>query len=96
MNTPQGVYDFLLQYINSHGGPWNNWYVGIATNPEQRLFGDHNVQRTGAWAYDYTETEEGARAVEKALLTLGLDGGIGGGITPKAVYVYKKSLITRE
>ena len=97
MKTPQELYDWLLEYINQRGGVYNEWYAGIATAPRDRLFSDHNVNEdTGAWAYDFVATDEGARAVEKALLELGCDGGGGGGSdTTRAVYVYFKTSGTR-
>lgn len=97
MATAQVVYDFLVEYINKNGGVSRNWYAGIATDVEQRLFSDHNVDKQyGKWAHHTTDTENEARTVEKALLDLGCDGGSGGGDRPKTVYVYWKTPNTRE
>ena len=37
--------------VQNNGGVYSNWYVGIASDIEQRLFGDHNVDKEkGQWA----------------------------------------------
>lgn len=61
------------------------------------VFSDHGVDKNqGQWAHHTTDTEDEARVVEKALFDLGCDGGTGGGDRPKTVYVYWKTVNTRE
>lgn len=81
------------------GGRYSDWYVGIASNPRQRLFNDHNVQENGyGWIFREAFNPESARDVEAHFTdTLGADGDTGGGDnTTKFVYAYKKSSYTRE
>ena len=92
ISTNQQLITAIEQYILNNGGLFRNWYVGIASNPDQRLFNDHNViQNGGAWIYDWAATEQDARQVEKYLLdTHGTKGGTGGGDhTTRAVYAYR-------
>jgi len=71
-----------FQYRNS------DWYVGIATDPRDRLFNDHNVdEQNGIWIYDLATSAAVARTVEQAYLDTGHDGGAGGG-DERSVYVY--------
>jgi hypothetical protein len=44
--TPQAaqtVYDEIVAHMNKQGGTYFSWYVGIASDWEDRLFGDHQV-----------------------------------------------------
>lgn len=73
------------------------WYAGIATEPRQRLFSDHNVaENGGTWIYRDAGSEAGAREVEKRLLQRGCKGGPGGGTSPRYVYAYIITNYTRE
>ena len=93
----QSLYNFLMAHITKCGGLVSEWYAGIATSPEDRLFSDHNVDKAnGQWAYEKATNEEEARSAEKMLLFAGCDGGDGGGITPTYVYVYRKTGSTRQ
>jgi hypothetical protein len=71
-----------FQYRNS------DWYVGIAADPRDRLFNDHNVdEQNGFWIYEQATSASVARQVEKAYLDTGHDGGGGGG-DEESTYVY--------
>lgn len=84
-------------YIRQNGGGYSQWYAGIATDPRDRLFNDHNVdEKSGAWIYRDCGSENTARQIEKYFLNLSCEGGAGGGISPKFVYAYKTTLNTRE
>ncbi len=81
------------------GSRYSDWYVGIASDPKQRLFNDHNVNENGyGWIYRETFSSEFAREVEAHFTnTLGTDGDTGGeDNTTKFVYAYKKSSYTKE
>lgn len=69
-----------------------DWYVGIASDPSDRLFNDHNVdKRNGIWIYQAATSADVAREVEQAYLDEGYDGGSGGGdANTKSVYAYVK------
>jgi len=87
----------ILLGIENHrrecGGAHSNWYAGIAADPKDRLFNGHGaVKDSDAWIYRDAGTSNAARAIEKALLSLGYDGGDGGGDgSSQYVYAYKKS-----
>lgn len=72
-----------------------HWYVGIATDPESRLFEDHRVNRKYTkWVYCPAVSVEAARLAEKSLLDDGYDGGPGGGDHPTFVYAFHKERYT--
>jgi len=65
MAKAQEVYDFLIKYMDNYGGASNNWYAGITSDVEQRLFSEHGVSRQGRWAHHTADSEKGARNVEE-------------------------------
>ncbi len=69
-----------------------NWYVGIASDIQNRLFSDHNVHPTNHfWIYRQAVNAEHARSAEAMLLNLGYDGGRSGGDhTTMHVYAFRK------
>ena len=90
----QKVITFLNDKLKVYSKTTNNqWYVGIASDPDDRLFEDHNVSKTkDHWAYIPADSEIIARSVEKHFLDAGCDGGPGGGGPgSRYVYVYFKS-----
>ncbi len=65
-----------------------DWYVGIASDIQQRLFGDHNVHRQNhVWIHGQAVNADHARSAERMLLNTGYDGGGGGG-DHATTYVY--------
>lgn len=88
----------IEQYINDNGGRFPDWYSGIASDPRQRLFVDHNVtENPGFWIYHPCSTDGIAREVEQHFLGKGCKGGPGGGDrTTKYVYAYKITNSTVE
>ncbi len=81
----------ISSHANQEGSGYSNWYCGIASNPDQRLFDDHNVSKEeGWWIKKDAGNEQNARDTEKHLLDLGFDGGGGGGDNPTYVYAYRK------
>ncbi len=94
--TLQEFADQFSKYIQENGNNPSQWYVGIASDPEDRLFNDHNVPKIQhPFIYDNAQTEENARAVEKYLVdSLGTKGNPGGGDKSTTwVYAY---LITQQ
>ena len=81
----------LLNFIASMGGRYSEWYVGIATDPQVRLFDQHRVSKmAGQWIYIPCESSEVARLVEAHFIGLGTMGGSGGGdYATKFVYAYR-------
>ncbi len=73
----------------------SDWYCGIASNVEDQLFDDHNVQRKDdLWVHSECESSGAAGAVVKALLELGCDGRIEGDDDSIYVYAFLKSSST--
>jgi hypothetical protein len=88
----------ISDHISKQGSSRSSWYVGIASNVKQRLHGDHNVPEKNYWfIWRKAESSSHARAIEKAFLDWGCDGGSGGGDSQTTfVYAYLKSGSTRE
>jgi len=89
----------IKEYIQNGGGSYSNWYVGIASDPRQRLFNDHNIEeKSGYWIFRECESSNVAREIEEYFInTLGTDGSPGGGdYFTKYVYAYKKTSSTTE
>lgn len=87
------------EYIQKEGSPYGRWYVGIASDPQNRLFQDHNVSKeNGWWIYQKASSDTDARAIEKFFLEQkGTQGGPGGGDSSTCfVYAYRITDHTRE
>jgi len=86
----------IEDYVSKCGGSFSSWYIGIAEDPRDRLFNQHNVnEKNDNWIYRPTPSSEIARNVEQHFLDLGMDGGSGGGdYLSKAVYCYIKTYST--
>ena len=88
--TAQQIHDEIVAYLATNFGSElrSMWYVGIASNVDQRLFGEHNVDRKSpAWIWRNAFSNSHARAAESLLLQRGHDGGPGGG-DQNCTYVY--------
>jgi len=98
-DTKESIKTDIKTYIQKNGGVYSDWYVGIASDPRDRLFNDYNVNENGgAWIYREAESSSAAREVEEYFVnTLGTDGGSGGGdYSTKYVCAYKKTSSTNE
>lgn len=86
----------INKYVSVAGGALNSWYVGITKNPDNRLFNEHNVDKSnGIWIHCPADSNEIARNVESFFLRQGMDGGPGGGDwESRYVYSYKKGYET--
>lgn len=86
------------EYVAQFGVSRSAWYAGIAKDPEQRLFSDHNVDKDkGQWRWVRCLDENHSRAAEEALLNAGYKGGGGGGNhLTKYVYAYRITSATVE
>ena len=97
--TEQQIVSEIKTHIQKSGLNFRDWYVGIAQDPQTRLFSDHNVSRaSGWWIYRTAPTSTEARNIEAHFVNvLGTDGGTGGGdFLSRAVYAYAKATATRE
>ncbi|KAF3978804.1 MAG: hypothetical protein HFP77_00015 [Methylococcales symbiont of Iophon sp. n. MRB-2018] len=82
----------IITVIDTHMQKFNyknsDWYVGIASDPRDRLFNEHNVnENNGTWVYEQASSDSVAREIEKMYINTGHDGGDGGG-NYKSVYIY--------
>lgn len=91
------ICDEIAGHINAQGGQKQAWYVGIAADIAQRLHGDHRVPNENHWfIWREAFSSDDARAIEKAFLEWGCDGGPGGGDhTTRFVYAYLKAAGTK-
>jgi len=92
------TFDKIKSFIDDHNNNYPEWYAGIASNPEERLFKEHNVSKNAdPWIYQKCPNDQSARSVEEALLELGCDGSAGGGDESSIyAYAYRKSANTNQ
>ena len=98
--TKQEIIDAIEKHLGcSLKRYYQDFYVGITSDINARLFDAHNVPERGHWyIYRLADTEDIAREVEKYFLDLGMDGGTGGGTgdgNVQYVYCYEKGTNTR-
>ena len=91
----------IIDDITNHfkGKAYKDCYVGITSDINSRLFGDHNVSKDkgkGHWIYGGASSNSVAREIEQHFLDAGMDGGPGGGDKASTiVYAYKKTSATK-
>ena len=86
--TSREAFIQISAHIARQGGSYSDWYCGITSNIEDKLFYDHYVPKKYHWRISREcENSESARAVEKALLDFGCDGGGSRG-DEDSIYVY--------
>jgi len=92
--SKQEIIDDITKHFK--GKKYSECYVGITSDVEGRLFGDHNVSKeNGHWIYRAASSHSVAREVEQHFLDAGMDGGAGGGDESSTiVYAYKKTSST--
>ena len=91
------IYKIITDWIaaNFQGDYLGNWYVGIASDIQKRLFEDRSV--ADCFIYEKAINIAHARSAEQMLLNSGFDGGTGGGdYTTTYVYAFKKLPGTRR
>lgn len=98
MATKQEIINVIADHVSKRGGNYSEWYVGIATDPGERLFDDHSVdEKNGHWIHHPCVSSDDAREIEDYFIAKGMKGGPGGGDSgTKAVYAYKITNSTRE
>jgi hypothetical protein len=92
--TKQEIINDIANYFKNKA--YGDCYVGITSDVDSRLFGDHGVSKeNGQWIYRTASYHTVAREIEQHFLDAGMDGGSGGGDeTSKTVYAYKKTSST--
>jgi hypothetical protein len=88
----QQAYNETVAHMNKLGR-YEDWYAGIASDWDTRLFSDHRVPRQGAgYIVRKCHNDKDSTAVEDALRKLGCDGGgIVGNKETVYVYAYLKT-----
>lgn len=98
-DTVTRIVDAIEAYVESFGGDWSRWYVGIASDVRDRLFSDHGVRECGdLWIYRPAPTSRIARDAEADLIRKhNAQGGTGGGgVKTRFVYAYRTASHTVE
>lgn len=79
--TKQEIINAINEHLQkSSKENYQDYYIGITSDVDARLFGDHKVSKEKEWwIYCPADTEGIAREVEKYFLAMGMSGGTGGG-----------------
>ena len=96
-----GAINTIIFDIRSHMEHYTDqfgWYVGVAANPEYKLFGAHGVDRKyGAWIYRNAGSSLVAREIERYFLDTGLKGSQGRfDYSSIYIYAYRIETYTKE
>jgi hypothetical protein len=94
VKSKRSVIHEIDAYLEGAGGEYGEWYVGIASDAEDRLFGQHNVKEKGdQWIFRHCMSSADACDIESHfVIEMGTDGGTGGGNeTTDMVYAYRKN-----
>jgi hypothetical protein len=85
-------------HIRQGGGRYPAWYCGIAADPRDRLFNNHNVaEKNSWWIFRDCGTDATARKIEDHFHAMGCKGDVGGGDwNTRFVYAYKITGTTVE
>lgn len=97
-SKPEIISD-VKEYVVKYGGRYQDWYIGITSDPRDRLFNDHHVDEDNdAWIFRRASTADVAREIEDHFIgEHGMQGGTGGGDeSSDHVYSYKIKPHTRE
>jgi hypothetical protein len=84
----------IQRYMDGIEGLYEDWYVGIAEDARDALFGDHRVDKEGdLWIYRTATSSRVAHGIRDFFTTeLGADGvadAVDG--DPRMVYAYRKA-----
>ncbi len=94
----QTIISEFESFMRKNGRYYNEFYVGIAANPTDRLVNGHNVSSDvpAIWSTAQMHTDT-VRSIEQYFITKGTLGGTGGGNTDtQYVYAYLVTADTRE
>ncbi|HMU44494.1 MAG TPA: hypothetical protein PKA80_14445 [Ignavibacteriaceae bacterium] len=88
IRSVEEIIEKMTDQINRSGLPYSSWYVGIASEPKQRLFAEHKVAENGTWLHVNAGSNEAARNILNHLVKkLQTEGG-GGSDEPAMTHVY--------
>lgn len=86
-------------YIRNQDSDYSHWYVGIASDPKDRLFNGHKVnEQKGQWVFSESTSEDAARTVERYFINVkGTQGDSGGGdASTRFIYAYRIYAYTQQ
>jgi hypothetical protein len=94
----EAVISALEQFAGANGKFYNEFYIGIAGDPVDRLINGHGVNSSIPHIYwKYPFHTDITRSIEKFFLNKGTKGGDGGGDEETCyIYMYKITPNTRE
>lgn len=94
----QTIINEFEAFMIKHGTYYQQFYVGIATDPNDRLINGHGVDHTVPNLYwNISLDTDIVRAIEKYFLNKGAKGGPGGGDNnTKYIYTYLITPKTRQ
>ena len=92
------IIDEISEHINTQGGDYSDWYIGITDDIRRRLFSKHNVPETNAWfIYRAAADRAAAEMIENYFIDLGCIGCQGGGgEDSRIVYAYLITSSTKQ
>jgi hypothetical protein len=96
-NSKQIIISNFLYHINSWGGEYSDWIVGITSDVKEDLFIGHNITNETGWIWDECENGSIAYEIKDYFIKLGaISSSDGNDIESNFIYVYKKSANTTE
>jgi len=96
--TKEQIIGDITRHIQTRGGSYRDWYVGVGTDARDRLFTTHEVRpKVDRWILRRAESPEAAREVATYFTgTLAVDGKLDPDDgAADAVYAYRKSAHTK-
>lgn len=95
-STEEEIKQKISSHMRKYGGSYLDWYVGITSDPENRLFNDHRVNKSkNSWVFIQTDEETAKNVGEYFVNYIGTDGKSNGAEHPNHVYIYKKTWRTK-
>ncbi|MBN1383270.1 MAG: hypothetical protein JW983_00110 [Elusimicrobia bacterium] len=95
-NTEEDIKNEIKNHMRKYGGSLLDWYVGITSDPESRLFGEHKVDKNkNSWLYIQTNDETARNVGHYFVNYLGTDGKANGVEHSSYVYIYRKTWRTK-
>ena len=96
-NSEQEITDDFKNYIQSRGGNYSDWYIGIACDPEVLSLQLQNLDNQ-CWNYTHIYGPQVARQVlDYFINTLGTKGTVSSAdATADIIYVYKRKCLKNK
>ena len=97
MPTQEEIKTEIRQFIEEKGGRILDWYVGISSAPEERLFQEHGlIKNNDDWIYRTAESQDEAKRIGKYFAVMIRTDGAGyGELNASTVYAYRKKPHTK-